>query len=160
MPKPRVALLINFIAPSRLGLYERLAGSLDLTILHGDVEHNRDSWKRLKVSGARNKRIAGWQLSFNKRERGEITDYWFMHLEPGYITELIRERPDAVITDEMGFRTLVALAYGACFRKPVWVWWGGTPVTEKHVGWLRKLLRNMVARWAKHWISYGQTSTE
>jgi glycosyltransferase involved in cell wall biosynthesis len=83
-----------------------------------------------------------------------------LHLEPGYITELIRERPDAVITFEMGFRTLVGLAYGTCFRKPVWVWWGGTPHTERHVGRFRKLVRAIVACWAKCWISYGQTSTE
>ena len=95
-----------------------------------------------------------------KSQRGEIFDHWFLHLEPGYITELIRERPDAVITDEMGFRTLVGLAYGSCFHKPVWVWWGGTPHTESSVGWFRKLLRGVVARWAKRWISYGQTSTE
>jgi glycosyltransferase involved in cell wall biosynthesis len=160
MPKPRIALLVNLIAPSRVGVYERLATALDLIILHGDMEHNRGSWKKLKVNGACNRRIAGWQLSLNKRERGEIFDRWFLHIEPGYITELLRERPDAVITFEMGFRTLVGLAYGACFRKPVWVWWGGTPHTERHVGRFRKLLRAIVARWAKRWISYGQTSTE
>jgi glycosyltransferase involved in cell wall biosynthesis len=160
MPKPRIALLVNLVAPSRVGLYERLAAALDLTILHGDMEGNRESWKKLKVNGACNRRIAGWQFSLAKRERGEIFDHWFLHFEPGYISELIRERPDGVITFEMGFRTLVGLAYGTCFRKPVWVWWGGTLYTERHVGWFRKLLRGVVARWAKRWISYGQTSTE
>jgi glycosyltransferase involved in cell wall biosynthesis len=160
MPKPRIALLVNLIAPSRVALYERLAAALDLSILHGDMESNRDSWKQLKVNGASNRRIAGWQFSLDKREGGEIFDYWFLHLEPGYITELIRERPDAAITFEMGFRTLVGLAYGTCFRKPVWVWWGGTPHTERHVGRFRRLLRGIVARWAKRWISYGQTSTD
>jgi glycosyltransferase involved in cell wall biosynthesis len=160
MSKPRISLLVNLVAPSRVALYERLAAALDLTILHGDMEGNRDTWKKVKVNGACNRRIAGWQFSLAKRKRGEIFDHWFLHLEPGYITELIRERPDAVITDEMGFRTLVGLAYGTCFRKPVWVWWGGTPHTERHVGWFRKLLRGIVARWAKRWISYGQTSTE
>jgi glycosyltransferase involved in cell wall biosynthesis len=160
MPKPRIALLVNLIAPSRVKLYEHLATALDLTILHGRMECNRDSWKKSNVNGASNKRIAGWQFSLTKRERGEVFDYWFLHLEPGYITELIRERPDGVITFEMGFRTLAGLAYGTCFRKPVWVWWGGTPRTERHVGRLRKLLRRIVARWARRWISYGQTSTE
>ncbi|HEY2645435.1 MAG TPA: glycosyltransferase family 4 protein [Candidatus Acidoferrales bacterium] len=160
MPKPRIALLVNFIAPSRVGLYERLAASLDLTILHGDVEQNRYSWEKLKINGASDKRIIGWQFSLKKKERGEFFDYWFLHFEPGYIAELISKRPDAVITDEMGFRTLVGLAYGSCFRKPVWVWWGGTPHTERHVGMFRKLLRGIIARWATRWISYGRTSTE
>jgi glycosyltransferase involved in cell wall biosynthesis len=104
--------------------------------------------------------MAGWQWSLAKREHGEVFDHWFFHLEPGYITELIRERPDGVVTFEMGFRTLAALAYGTCFRKPVWVWWGGTRHTERHVGWFRKLMRALIALWAKRWISYGQTSTE
>src|SRR6202030_3341687 len=135
MPKPRITLLVNQVAPSRVGVYERLATGLDLIILHGDLERNRDSWKRVKVNGACDRRVAGWQWSLTKREHGEPFDHWFLHLEPGYITELIRGRPDAVITFEMGFRTLVGLAYGACFGKPVWVWWGGTPHTEHHAGY-------------------------
>jgi glycosyltransferase involved in cell wall biosynthesis len=160
MRKPKIALLVNQISPSRVGVYERLASALNLIILHGEIEGNRDTWKTEKVNGASNRRIAGWQLSIDKHERGEIFDRWFLHLEPGYIIELIRERPDGVITFEMGFRTLVALAYGACFRKPVWIWWGGTPHTERRVGRFRKLLRVVIRRCAKHWISYGQTSTE
>lgn len=160
MPKPRTALLVNFVAPNRVRVYERLAAAVDLIILHGDVECNRASWKETKVNGASDKRVAGWQFSLNKGRRGNAIDRWFLHIEPGYITQLVRERPDAVITDEMGFRTLVALAYGACFRKPVWVWWGGTRHTERHVGRFRKLLRSLIARWAKRWISYGQMSTD
>jgi glycosyltransferase involved in cell wall biosynthesis len=160
MAKHKIALLINLIAPSREGVYERMAAAMDLTILHGDMERNRGSWKDVTVNGAASRRISGWQLSFQKRYQYKVIDHGFLHLEPGYITELIRERPDAVITDEMGFRTLVGLAYGACFRKPVWVWWGGTLHTERHVSRVRKLLRRIVALWARHWISYGQTSTE
>jgi glycosyltransferase involved in cell wall biosynthesis len=84
----------------------------------------------------------------------------YFHLEPAYLLELMKERPDAVIAAEMGFRTLAALAYGTLFRKPVWVWWGGTLRTERSTGRLKRLLRRLIARWAKHWISYGQTSTE
>lgn len=160
MPRPKTALLVNFVAPYRVRVYERLSAALDLLILHGDVECNRPSWKETKVKGARDKRVAGWQLQINKRRRGEGIVPWFLHIQPGYIAQLIRERPDAVITDEMGFRTLVALAYGACFSKPVWVWWGGTTHTERHVGRFRKLLRSLIARRAKRWISYGQTSTD
>ena len=160
MPKPRVALLVNLVAPSREGVYKHLAAALDLVILHGGMERNRNYWNKVQVNGACGRRMAGWQLSLTKREGGQAFDHWFLHLEPGYITELVREKPDAVITDEMGFRTLVGLLYGTCFRKPVWVWWGGTLHTERRVGRVRKLVRRIVAHWAKRWISYGQTSTE
>jgi glycosyltransferase involved in cell wall biosynthesis len=160
MTKPRVAFLVNFVAPARVAVYERLAATLDLVILHGGMESNRTLWEEMPVEGASVRRVSGWQLSLDVSDRGQKIDHWYLHIEPGYITELVRERPDAVITDEMGFRTMVGLAYGACSHKPVWVWWGGTLHTERRVGWFRNLLRAVVARWAKRWISYGQTSTE
>ncbi len=160
MSKPRVALLVNLVAPTRVGVYENLAGMLDLVILHGDMQSDRSSWKQVPVRAASVRKVSGWQLPLNKIDKGKVIDRWFLHFEPGYIFELLREYPDAVITDEMGFRTLVGLAYGICFHKPVWIWWGGTMHTERSVGWFRKLLRGMIARWAKHWISYGLTSTE
>jgi len=159
-PKLKIALQVNLVAPTRVALYERLAADMDLVILHGGMESDRSTWKELPVKGARVRRVRGWQLPLSKTDRGQKIDNWFLHIEPSYIVELLRERPDAIITDEMGFRTLVALAYGTCFRKPVLVWWGGTPRTELRVGGFRRLIRAIVAKWAKRWISYGQTSTE
>jgi glycosyltransferase involved in cell wall biosynthesis len=53
------------------------------------------------------------------------------------------------------------LLYGSFFRKPVWVWWGGTTHTEAgKSGRIRRIIRYLFARWARHWISYGQSSTE
>jgi glycosyltransferase involved in cell wall biosynthesis len=129
-------------------------------MLHGGIERNRSGWQGVSVPGARMREVWGWQFSLNRREHGEAYDHWFLHVEPGYFIELLRERPDAVITFEMGFRTLSALAYGAFLGKPVWVWWGGTVHTERNVGRFRRLMRWVVASRAKHWISYGQTSTE
>jgi glycosyltransferase involved in cell wall biosynthesis len=65
-----------------------------------------------------------------------------------------------VVSNEMGFRTFIALSYGTLFRKPVWVWWGGTLHTERNTTFVRRLMRALISRWARHWISYGQTSTE
>jgi glycosyltransferase involved in cell wall biosynthesis len=69
-------------------------------------------------------------------------------------------QPDAIISCEMGFRSMVALAYGTIFRKPVWIWWGGTIHSERNIGPLRKAIRKIITSWADHWVSYGQTSTE
>jgi glycosyltransferase involved in cell wall biosynthesis len=158
--KPKVALLVNMISPCRIALYETLAELVDLVILHGDLEANRHSWRERRVRGASSKRIVGWQYGFDRYERGRVSDQGYLHIEPGYILELIRERPDVIITDEMGFRTVAALAYGSLFGRPVVVWWGGTPHTEQQLSPVRKLLRAWVARWAKRWISYGQSSTD
>ena len=160
--KTKVALLLNIIAPSRLRLYSALAEHFDLLILHGGTEGNRDSWQGLEraLPNAEVVRAWGWQFHHAKRVDGEVFDEKFVHITPGFASGLLRFRPDAVVSNEMGFRTLVALTYGTVFRKPVWVWWGGTLHTERSAGGLRRVIRKIVARWAKHWISYGQSSTE
>ena len=160
MNKPKLAVLVNMIAPYRVRLFTHLASQFDLSIFCGGIEANRTSWKEAQVEGARIRRVAGWQFSFPQRHGGKEVDKRYFHLEPAYLLDLIREKPQAVITAEMGFRTLAALAYGTVFRKPVWVWWGGTLRTERHTGRIKRLLRHLVTRWARHWISYGQTSTE
>jgi glycosyltransferase involved in cell wall biosynthesis len=160
--KRKVSLLINIIAPAKLGVYSGLAEHFDLQILHGGTESNRDSWHDLDraLPNAETTRAWGWQIVVPRRERGRSFDRRYIHITPGYIQHLLSFRPDALIASEMGFRTLIALAYGTVFRKPVWVWWGGTLHTERKTGLLRRMLRALISRWACHWISYGQTSTE
>jgi len=161
-PSPRVALLTNIIAPYRVPVYAGIANESDLLVLHGGTEANRGSWRGVDsaVPAARAKRSWGFQMRLRKRDGGKFFDHRFVHVTPGFFFDLIREHPDAVITNEMGFRTIMALLYGALFHRPVWVWWGGTIHTERGIGGGRKALRRLISRWAKQWISYGQTSTE
>jgi hypothetical protein len=162
IPKTKVALLLNIIAPSRLRLYSVLAERFDLLILHGGTESNRDSWHGLEkaLPNAQVKRAWGWQFHHAKKVAGEVFDEKFIHITPGFAADLLRFSPDVVVTNEMGFRTLIALAYGTLFRTPVWVWWGGTTHTERSNGRFRNAVRKVISLWAKHWISYGQSSTE
>jgi len=160
--KPKLALLLNMIAPARVRLYSILAEHFDLLVLHGGTEANRDSWSGFEAAlpNARVLRAWGWQIRREKKVDGEVFDEKFIHVTPGFTWHLLRFRPNAVITNEVGFRTIVALLYGTVFRKPVWVWWGGTLHTERQAGPLRKIARKIVSLWAGHWISYGQSSTE
>ena len=160
--KRKVSLLINMIAPARLALYASLAEHFDLQILHGGTESNRDFWKGMDeaLPNARTVRVWGWQVTLPRKERGKAFDRRYVHINPGYVSRLLSFHPDAVITNEMGLRTLIALIYGTAFRKPVWVWWGGTLHTERKAGVARRAMRALICRWARHWISYGQTSTE
>jgi glycosyltransferase involved in cell wall biosynthesis len=160
--KTKVALLVNIIAPARLRLFSVLADHFDLLVLHGGTETNRDSWKGVEkaLPNAKVMRAWGWQIHYAKKVHGEVFDEKFVHITPGFAWGLLRFRPDAVISNEMGFRTLIALAYGTLFRTPVWVWWGGTLHTERNNGRLRKAIRKVISAWTKHWISYGQSSTE
>ena len=160
--KIKLALLTNMIAPYRLPLYSVLADEFDLLVLHGGKEANRESWGDLDraLPKARVERAWGWQIRHAKKVNGEIFDEKFIHVTPGLIWHLMRFQPDAIISSEMGMRSTIALAYGTMFRKPVWIWWGGTLHSERNIGPLRKTLRRTVSLWAGRWLTYGQTSTE
>src|SRR5215471_9560822 len=160
--KRRLALLTNMVAPYRVPLYSLLAGEFDLLILHGGKEANRGSWNchEETVPGARVVRAWGWQIRQTKRLEGKVFDEKFIHVTPGFLWHLLRFRPQAVISNEMGFRSMIALAYGMLFRKPVWIWWEGTLHSERNIGPVRKVLRKAFARFTHRWVTYGQTATE
>jgi glycosyltransferase involved in cell wall biosynthesis len=160
--KKKLALLTNMIAPYRLPLYSVLADQFDLLLLHGGKEANRDSWSSFEeaLPKARVVRAWGWQIRYAKKVNGEVFDEKFIHITPGFLWHLLRFQPDAIISCEMGFRSMIALAYGTAFRKPVWIWWGGTLHSERDISFVKRVLRKVFALWANRWITYGQTSTE
>ena len=150
------------IAPARIPLYSSLAERFDLLLLHGGNESNRDTWHDVdrQLLQARVVKVWGWQIPLTRWVRGRAFDRRYLHLTPGYLWQLFRFRPDVIITNEMGLRTLIALTYATIAREPVWVWWGGTLHTERSVGVLKRIVRNIIVHWAKRWISYGKSSTE
>src|SRR5215472_8520841 len=158
----KLALLTNMIAPYRLPMFSALGDQFDLLVLHGGMEANRDSWGNSEntLSNARAVRAWGWQIPFKQKLNGKVFNERSFHITPGFMWHLLRFQPDAVISNEMGFRSAVALAYGTIFRKPVWIWWEGTRHTERNVGSLRKAVRKVVTFWADRWITCGMTSTE
>jgi glycosyltransferase involved in cell wall biosynthesis len=160
--RKKLALLTNMIAPYRLPLYSFLGDEFDLLVLHGGKEANRGSWGNPEdiVPNAKVVRAWGWQIPFKQKLDGKIYNERLFHITPGFLWHLLRFRPDAVISNEVGFRSVAALAYGTIFRKPVWIWWEGTRHSERNIDWLRKGLRKIVAFWADRWITSGVTSTE
>ena len=68
MNKPKLAILVNMIAPYRVRLFTHLASEFDVSIFCGSMEANRTSWKEAKVEGARIRRVRGWQFSFPQRQ--------------------------------------------------------------------------------------------
>jgi glycosyltransferase involved in cell wall biosynthesis len=149
------------VTPYRVPLLDHLALHFDVTVFFSGRESNRAEWEGVdqQLKLARVKRSWGLTLKYRKRVKGTPIGVGYFHLTPGYVLDLLRWRPDAVISTEMGFRSLIALLYGTVCRKPVWVWWGGTAYTEANVGVARRWLRRLIARWSPGWISYGRTST-
>ena len=160
--RTKVALLTNIVAPYRVSVYEALAERLDLLVLYSGTESNRTTWEGTLAGLSKCRVKRSWGLTIRRRlKRGpDVFDNRYLHLNPGFLTDLFRFRPAAVVSNEMGFRSAIALLYGWMARKPVWIWWGGTVHTEQKVGRFKRSLRKLFARRVKRWISYGETSTE
>jgi glycosyltransferase involved in cell wall biosynthesis len=159
----RLLKLVNIIAPYRVCVYNEIGKHVDFTVAYGGNESNRGTW----VPPARDEvsftplKSKGITLRIpRKGSDGKTVDTRFIQLTFGFLFDLVRLRPDAVLSVEMGFRSLCALMYGSLFRKPVWIWWGGTLHTEREVGGFKLKLRKFFVKRARHWISYGATSTE
>ena len=158
----KIAVLTNIIAPYRICAYRELGKHFDTAVFISGSERNRRNWEKVqeKLGDIRLKRVWGFSLAIPRRGKEGLFDYWYLHINPGYLTELVRFSPDAVISNEMGFRSLMALMYAKMFRKPLWVWWGGTLHTERSIGPVKALWRRVFVRFVPRWISYGKTSTE
>lgn len=158
----KVAILTNIVAPYRVCVYRQLGEEFEIAILISGSEGNRKNWDQVqeKLGNICLKRVWGFSLTIPQRGKRGVFDYRYLHINPGYLTELVRFAPDAVISNEMGFRSLMALLYAKVFRRPLWVWWGGTLHTERAIGPVKALWRKVFARLVPRWISYGKTSTE
>lgn len=159
--RKRLTILTNILPPYRVPVYRLLGEHFDTVVMlsgeednrHWDLKHTFFGFSVTTVKGLTVRR----SLS---RGSGRTYDLKYTHVTPRYLWELIKYRPDAIITTEMGFRSLLGLVYGALRRVPVWVWWGGTLHTERHRSRTKRLLRRLVfARTVRRWISYGDTST-
>jgi glycosyltransferase involved in cell wall biosynthesis len=159
---PKLAILTNLLAPYRVPIFQSLTDHFEVTVLYSGEEGNRGQWRGLEnqVYDFNVERVKGLTYVWTKRSAGTALDTRYLHVNPALVSALLRLQPDAIITDEMGFRSLVALAYGRLFRRPVWVWWGGTPHTERGIGPAKRLFRQRFAPRVRRWFSYGMTSTE
>jgi len=103
----------------------------------------------------------GWTVRWAIPRAGRgPEDVRYTHITPGYLWALVRFRPDAIISTEMGGRSLISLVYGRLARVPVWVWWGGTIHTERDRSRLKRAIRrHLFVRAVDRWISYGASST-
>ena len=156
----RVAILTNIVAPYKAPIYDILAQTFETTVMVGGAEDNRSHWgNRGRIGSFQVVRCWGVSIRWVHKTAGRVFDVRYLHLTLGYLTKLLGLRPEAIVSNEMGFRTLVAVTYGALARVPVWVWWGGTRETEKNRGLTRRLLRAYLTKRVQHWISYGKTST-
>lgn len=160
--RSRGAILTNMLVPSRFQMFNVIGRAFDLTVLTSKHQSNRMRWQPAQKS-LRNfsvKESLCYLLTTRTRCNGHTFDYKYLQVPLGLFQDLLRLRPNWVISTEMGARTLIALLYSSVAGVPLWVWWGGTMFTERRVGLLRRSVRKFMVTHVKHWISYGTSSTE
>lgn len=156
----RLAILVNVIGPYRVPVYARLAEAFRTLVLHGGDEPNR-TWTVELPPTLETRHV--FSLKFPVRKRtgvSGVSDTTYVHLNLGLGPWLLSFRPDVIVSNEMGIRTVIALLYGKLMRVPVWVWWGGTLHSERNITESRRRLRRWMVRHVRRWISYGVSTTE
>lgn len=158
--RKRLAILVNTIAPYRLPVYGSLAESFETLVLHGGREANR-SWTLDVPANLKTQQV--WTIQIPVKKQTGVQGVWdrqYLHVNLGLLGWLPKFRPDAVLTNELGLRTLFALLYGRFAKVPVWVQWEGTLHSERNISGTKHLLRQQMAGRIRHWVSYGASSSE
>src|ERR1035437_8736113 len=152
--KKKLAILVNMLTPYRLPVYGYLARYFETIVMHGGREAER-TWDLHIDPLLRTYKAWGFQAPGKKRTGiPSVWDRRHIHFNLGLIWKLPLFRPDYVLSSEMGLRTLIALAYGTLTGVPVWIWRGGTIHSEQYISKGRRVLRSVLARSVKRWISY------
>lgn len=154
----RVALLTNFIPPYRLTLYKALADRLDdfQIFISTPMEPNRNwipSWEGLNVTVQKNLTL---RRSWN-HPHGFSEDL-YVHLPYDTLWLLRQYRPDAILSGEMGLRTMQALLYRRLNPTSRLILWATvSEYSEKGRGKLRERLRRSLVPQADAVLVNGQS---
>ena len=156
----RIAVLTNLLSPSSVHTYDALARMWPhLAVFLTGQESNR-SWK-LEGPWAFEVRRP-WGMVFRRHIRGHGSrrfDVGYLHLPLGLFPALWRYRPDAILSSELGLRTVMAWAYCRWHRIPLVVHWEGTPHNQRRAGRMKTLIRRRcMIHMPQGWVACGSES--
>ncbi|HEX3726963.1 MAG TPA: glycosyltransferase family 4 protein [Pirellulales bacterium] len=155
-----VVLLTNFIPPHALPVYTALAERVrKLTVLISTpMESNRQwlpEWGTLDVRVQRTLTVQRpWKHRVGFRDKLSV------HIPWNTIGLLRKLRPDVVISGEMGARSLLSACYAALTPSTRLIVYATlSEHTEQSRGWLRYLLRRVLARHVHTFAANGASGT-
>jgi glycosyltransferase involved in cell wall biosynthesis len=155
----RVAFATNFISPYRVPLYVALGktDNWDLKLFTCCESEFDRQWKPVHDPPFSHKQSfsVSYRRMVKHQGRVSFSDKRHVHIPLGLWLDLWRFRPDLVISDEMGARTLIAAAYALLTRKQLVIWFHCTLHTERDIAWKQRLLRKVFIRMADAFIGMG-----
>lgn len=158
----RVALVTNMVAPYRVSFYNALADKCDLIVIT-DVETEFNRKWRLDSSKFLFKHLVLDSFSLViPRIRKDLgyREHRQMHFSERLFGSLIKLRPDLIVSNELGLRSLWCLLYSKIFRCPWVLASEATNHTEGWVGFGKRLLRSFLISQADGYWSNGRETTK
>lgn len=155
-----VVLLVNFIPPYRLPLYQELARRVDrLTILLStEMESNR-SWET-DWSGLDVRLQKSWKVNARWRHPSGFEDRNEVHVPWDTYSQLRDLQPDVVLSCELGGRSLLSALHKLSSRDTRLVLWAMVSEhTEQGRGVLRRQLRKALLRHADAVVVNGASGS-
>jgi glycosyltransferase involved in cell wall biosynthesis len=95
-----------------------------------------------------------------RRPDGGPSDTRYWQVRYGVLPQLIKFRPDVVVSIEFGPRSIQAATYCAAFDVPLIIWSEGTPHSEGWQSSLRRFVRRSLVKRACRFWSNGAESSE
>lgn len=151
----RVALLTNFVPPYRVPLFQALAREVgELRVFVSTrMEANRywqPGWQNLDVVEQRT-------FSLRRTWRtGSFSEGYELHVPYDTVAQLRRFRPRAIISAELGARSLQAICYAGLARTPIVIWATLADHLEDSRGRLRYYVRRNAVRFVDGFIVNGE----
>jgi glycosyltransferase involved in cell wall biosynthesis len=140
-----LAVLTNFIPPTRAAMFRCIAGQLRTRFfVDTTMEANRE-WEA-DTADLDIHRVRGLSIPIRYRHSSGFRDRSYLHLSFGILPSLLAARPRAILSGELGLRTGLACLCKKLFpstRLTVWV--EGTPHTDNPRGTLRRMWRKFIA---------------
>jgi glycosyltransferase involved in cell wall biosynthesis len=146
----RVALLTNEIPPYCVPYYRELAATPEWDFqVFTCVEREADrQWAVAEKLPFATRRCFSLSYMRHLRRAGRqgFDDIRQIHLPIGLLWELMRFKPDVILSGELGARTLIAALYARLFGRRLIVSFEGTPHTESDITRAQRCLRRLVRR--------------
>lgn len=159
MKKVKTIIMTSIIAPYRVPLFNRLAKEdwLDLEVFFCRTITKDRQWDIPKDMQFKYKILKGTTFSLRARTYYNTrTVYFNLNLLP----ELIRSKPDIVISQEYSIPSALAYFYCKLFEKRYISWSEGTPLSDTNIDLIQKFLRRIIVSASKSYIACSTDARE
>jgi glycosyltransferase involved in cell wall biosynthesis len=162
----KIALCTNYVSPYRLPVFRELGSKSDIDLkiyTCSSGGHDRD-WDRYDLDGTiRVKQsfsfswLAKQRVGCAQSEGSEFIESTSRQIPIGLIFDLFTDRPDVIVTGELGARTLIAKIAGFIMGVPVvpWCYPSSVPL---NISKLRERFRRSLLKSSPAVIGMGQTA--